>query len=183
MLPLIALFLVFACHTAPLDREIVTEKRVPGTPEEVFAFWITPAGIRQFFAPAAVIDARVGGEYTMIFAPEHDPEGRSHGTRGAKILELEPGRRLVFEWIPFTSTEVTGVPGPPALPPAERNVFPLATAVELTFTADGPDHTIVHLRHRGFRSGGKWDESHAYFSRVWPAVLESLAEVRSQASR
>jgi uncharacterized protein YndB with AHSA1/START domain len=166
MLPLIVMLL----------GDLIAEKRVPGTPEEVFALWITPAGVRQFFAPAAVIDPRVGGEYTIIFAPEHDPEGRSHGTKGAKILALEPGRRLVFEWITFTSTEVTGVPGPPAVPPTERNVTPLPTAVELTFTADGPEHTLVRLRHYGFPSGGKWDEAHAYFGRVWPMVLESLEE-------
>lgn len=179
MLPMLALLLlVSACDAGPDQPEIVVEQVVRGTPDELFRLWTTVEGVRQFFAPDAVIDPRAGGEYTIIFAPQHDPRGESHGTKGARILALEPGKRLVFEWISFTAKEIPGVPGPPVLPLAERNASPLPTAVEVTFTPRGANETLVRLRHYGFRSGAKWDESRAFFARVWPAVLDSLAQVR-----
>jgi uncharacterized protein YndB with AHSA1/START domain len=156
-----------------LDREVVTEKVVRGTPRELFALWTTAQGVQSFFAPGAVIEPRVGGEYTMIFAPQQDPEGLSHGTKGARIRVFEPGKRLVFEWIPFTARAIEGAPGPPLAPPEIRNDS--MTTVEVTFTARGKDRTLVRLRHRGFREGALWDDSLAYFRRVWPLVLESLA--------
>lgn len=153
-------------------REVVTEKVVRGTPREVFALWASAEGVRSFFAPDAVIEPRVGGEYTILFAPEHDPRGLSHGTKGARILAFEPGKRLVFEWIPFTARVIPGMPGPPVASAAERSGS--MTTVELTFTAKGRGQTLVRLRHRGFRDGALWEESQAYFARVWPMVLEGL---------
>lgn len=154
------------------EREVVTEKMVQGTPQEVFALWTCPDTVRTFFAPDAVIEPRVGGEYTMLFAPQQDPQGLSHGTKGARILAFEPGKRLVFEWIPFTARAIPGMPGPPVASAAERSAS--MTTVELTFAAKGRGSTLVRLRHRGFRDGALWDESHAYFARVWPMVLQSL---------
>jgi uncharacterized protein YndB with AHSA1/START domain len=158
-----------------LTAIIDIERIVPGTPAEVFNLWLTRDGVRTFFAPDAVIEPRVGGEYTIVFAPEQDPEGLSHGTKGAKLLELDPGRKLVFEWISFTSREIEGVPGPPVAPPDVRMAAPLPV-VEVTFEAVGTDRTKVRLRHRGFREGELWEQSRAVFSRVWPAVLEELAQ-------
>lgn len=154
--------------------EINIERLVPGTPGEVFDLWLTREGVRTFFAPDAVIEPRAGGAYTIVFAPKEDPEGLSHGTKGARILELEPGKKLTFEWITFTLKEIPGVPGPPVVSAAERNVSPLPTAVELTFEPSGETHTLVRLRHRAFPQEPKWNEAHAFFSRVWPAVLEKL---------
>jgi uncharacterized protein YndB with AHSA1/START domain len=158
---------------AALNREVVTEKVVPCTPREVFALWSTRDGVRSFFAPDATIDPRAGGEYTILFAPQHDPEGTSHGTKGARIRVFQPGTRLAFEWIPFTARAIDGVPGPPLAPAAIRNDS--TTTVELTFTPKGRGETLVRLRHRGFRDAALWEASHAYFLRVWPLVLESLA--------
>jgi uncharacterized protein YndB with AHSA1/START domain len=179
MFVILAVLLAAAsCHSAAPSkhREIVTEKVVRGTPEELFSLWTTREGVRQFFAPDAVIDPRKGGEYTIVFAPEQDPEGLSHGTKGARILAFDPGKRLVFEWITFTSKEIPGAFGPPLASPAERNVSPLPTAVEVTFTPQGANDTLVRLRHYGFPSGGKWDEAYDFFARVWPHVLEELAQ-------
>lgn len=159
-----------------LTRAIVFEVVVDAPPSQVYEMWTTPAGVERFFAPKAVIDPRPGGEYTIVFAPDVDPEGRSYGTKGARVLTANPPRELSFEWVSFTAddTVVAGVPGPPSLPRAERDVSPLPTYVVLTFEPAGKDRTRVRLEHRGFGRGGKWDESHAFFTRAWSAVLEEL---------
>jgi uncharacterized protein YndB with AHSA1/START domain len=173
---MVSMLFIAALTLSEPGREIALERVVPGTPQEVSALWTSPEGVRTFFAPAAVIEPRAGGEYTIIFEPERDPQGLSFGTKGARILAFEPGRRLVFEWITFTTEGLEGMPGgPPAIPAAERNVSPLPTAVELTFEAAGATHTRVRLVHRGFRRGGKWDESYQFFERAWAGVLEGLA--------
>lgn len=159
------------------DRTIVAETEVNAPPAEVFALWTTPEGATKFFGPQAKIDPRVGGEYTLIFAPKVDPEGDSYGTKGARILEYDPPRKLSFEWITFTADALKpGVPGPPAIPAAERNAKPLPTWVELTFEPlDGGTRTRVHLKHFGFGTGGKWEGSYAFFDPVWRGVLEQLS--------
>jgi hypothetical protein len=51
---------------------------------------------RRPFAPAARIDARPGGEYAILFSPEKDPQGLSHGTKGA--LWKESHRWFTRAW-------------------------------------------------------------------------------------
>jgi hypothetical protein len=80
---------------------IVLEAETQCSPEESYALWSTAEGVQRFFAPAARIDARPGGEYTVLFFPDKDPEGLSHGTKGARVLKAVPGKSLALEWITF----------------------------------------------------------------------------------
>jgi uncharacterized protein YndB with AHSA1/START domain len=158
------------------DRTILLEAIVDAPPSEVFRLWTSEDGIRKFFAPAARVDATAGGRYEVIFAPAKDPEGDSHGTKGARILRLVPNRQLAFEWITFAGDELLGRNAPPYAPPAERNVRPLPTWVELTFDAvEGqPDKTHLRFAHYGFRDGDKWEKSFHWFERAWKGVLDEL---------
>ena len=158
------------------DRTISLEVIVNAPRAEVFRLWTTPEGVKQFFAPAARIDPRAGGEYTILFAPEEDPRGDSHGTRGARILSFLPPEELAFEWIPFVSRTIAGKEGPPVAPPAVRNPSPLPSWVELEFNnvPGEPRKTHVLFAHYGFRTGQQWDESYRWFSRVWKGVLDQL---------
>jgi uncharacterized protein YndB with AHSA1/START domain len=159
------------------DRTIRLEKTVEVPPDQAFAMWATEAGVRSFYAPAARIDPRAGGRYEILFAPDKDPEGRSHGTAGARILKYEPGRALSFEWITFAADANLGVNAPPVVPRLERDEVPLPTWVELEFLpVDGrPGATRVKLAHYGFRTGGRWEESFAWFSKAWAGVLEAMS--------
>lgn len=159
------------------DKSIVLEAVVDGPRGEVFQLWMSAEGVKRFFATDARIEPRVGGRYEMIFNPKSDPEGTSYGTKGARILKLQPGRLLAFEWIPFLREDLSSDPGgPPAIPAAERNEMPIPTWVEVTFedVAGAPEKTRVKLAHHGFRSGGKWGESYIYFSKAWDYVLKQL---------
>jgi uncharacterized protein YndB with AHSA1/START domain len=159
------------------DQTIRLEKTVDVPPDRAFEMWATEAGVRSFFAPAARIDPREGGRYEILFAPDKDPEGLSHGTTGARLLKYQPGRSLSFEWITFAGDANLGVGAPPVVPREVRNEVPLPTWVELDFRpVDGhPGATDVRFAHYGFRTGGRWEESFAWFSKAWAGVLESMA--------
>jgi hypothetical protein len=95
------------------DRTIHLDTFVDLSPSEVFRLWTSVDGVKKFFAPEARIDARPGGCYTIIFFPSKDPEGDSHGAKGARVLELVPNRKLAFEWITFAGDEILGHNAPP----------------------------------------------------------------------
>ena len=158
------------------DRSIFLEAVVAASPAEAFRLWTSAEGIGKFFAPDARIDAVTGGRYEILFAPAKDPEGNSHGTKGARILKLVPDKELAFEWITFAGDELLGRNAPPYAPPSERDVRPFPTWVELSFDAvEGqPNQTHVRFAHYGFREGEKWEQSYHWFGRAWKGVLDQM---------
>jgi uncharacterized protein YndB with AHSA1/START domain len=158
------------------DRTIFLEAIVAASPAEAFRLWTSREGIGKFFAPDARIDAVIGGRYEILFAPSQDPEGNSHGTKGARILKLVPDKELAFEWITFAGDELLGHNAPPYAPPAERNVRPVPTWVELSFDpVDGqPNRTHLRFAHYGFREGERWEQSYHWFGRAWKGVLDQM---------
>lgn len=146
------------------DRTIVLEVTVEAPPAEVFVLWTTAEGVRKFMAPDADIEPRLGGDYTIIFEPDRDPDGTHHGTKGARILRFVPYRELAFEWpMPPWGDDLGAIPNP--------------TWVELRFepVAGEPDKTHLRLAHYGFRHGKDWDEAFRSFGEGnWPMVLNSL---------
>lgn len=158
------------------DRTIFLEATVHASPSEVFRLWTSADGVKKFFAPDARIDAAAGGRYQVIFFPSKDPEGDSHGTKGARVLKIVPGKELAFEWITFAGDNLLGNHAPPYAPPAQRNVTPLPTWVELSFDpVDGqPNRTHLKFAHYGFRDGELWTQSYQWFTRAWKGVLDQL---------
>jgi uncharacterized protein YndB with AHSA1/START domain len=161
----------------PPDRAFLIELVVSGTPSEVYKLWTTEAGLKKWFGPDARVEARVGGRYEMIFDPATDPDGSVRGTKGARILELVPEKKLVFEWIAFVAQEHPGRAGPPYMPEPERSRE--KTQVEVSFEPSpaNPGKMRITLVHSGFRQGAKWDEALAYFrDRGWPLGLRRLKD-------
>jgi len=156
-------------------RSVVLEKTIACDQATAFNLWTTEAGVQKFFTAAAHIDPWRGGRYEIIFNPKADPEARSYGTGGARVLRFVPNRELWFEWLGFTLDDGTPhLGGPPAMPSAVRNQRPLPTWVELQFQPADPGGTTVRLGYYGSREGGKWDESFAYFQKAWSKVLDNL---------
>lgn len=153
-------------------RAIEFDATVAGSPEAVCSFWLDAEHLKQFFAPGCRVEPRVGGRYEIIFQPDIDPEGRSFGTFGAKLRNLELGKRLVFEW-----------KGPPWA--TEMNVQPFPTSVEITFEPDPSDasRTHVHLPHRGFGPGGNWDRAFEHFQSAWRQVLDQLTSYGAKVAK
>lgn len=161
---------------AKTNRTIFLEATIPAPASEVFRLWTSPEGVRQFFAPDARIGSGPGDPYQIIFFPSKDPEGNSHGTKGAHILKFVPGKELAFEWITFAGDDLLGTHAPPYAPPSQRNVTPLPTWVELSFGAiEGhPEQTHLKFAHYGFREGELWTQSYLWFTRAWKGVLDQL---------
>lgn len=165
------------------DRTVACEVTVQASPHEVYRMWTTEDGVKSFFAPDAHIDARPGGRYEILFAPDRDPRGLSHGTTGARVLHLVPERCVMFEWITFAGDSTLGLNAPPVAPAALRNQRPLPTWVEIRLGSLPGGRTRVTLRHHGFRHGELWDRSYAFFDHAWRGVLQGLeATCRSTAS-
>ncbi|MDT4967807.1 MAG: hypothetical protein QOJ64_2544 [Acidobacteriota bacterium] len=155
------------------DHTIMLEKIVDATPAEAFRLWSTAEGVKTFFAPDARIGSKPGDEYTIMFFPADDPQGLVHGTKGARILEMVPGKKLTFEWIVFAADKLKGSHAPPYAAPEIRNEDPLPTWVELTFEPTADNKTRIVFRHYGFRDGELWAESYRWFTRAWSGVLEN----------
>jgi uncharacterized protein YndB with AHSA1/START domain len=155
-------------------RAVVVETIVDAPQAEVFRLWTTADGTRSFFAADGRVEARPGGRYEMIFDPAGDPEGARAGTKGARVLRLEPDRRLDFEWS-------VGVPNVTW----DLKDTDFATWVEVTLepVPGRPDATRVRLAHEGFRSGGSWDVAYAYFQKAWRLVLDRLTAYVADGTR
>ena len=158
-------------------RSISLETVVSGTPDVVYRLWLSEGSVQSFFAPKSHIDARVGGEYNMIFWPEKYPQGENFGTKGARILRLDPGRAIWFEWKCFVLEDKEARSSPPPVSLEEYVERPLPTWVEVAFEPVKEGKTRVRLSHQGFQTGGKWDEAFVYFSRAWATVITRLSSV------
>jgi uncharacterized protein YndB with AHSA1/START domain len=154
---------------------IELEKVVNAPPAEVFKLWTSAEGVRKFFAPDARIGTRPGEEYTILFFPKEDPEGLVHGTKGARILELVPDKKMAFEWVTFAGDKWKGRNAPPYASPEIRNQVPLPTWVEMTFDEMPGAKTKIVFHHYGFQDGELWEQSQAWFTRAWSMVLDELA--------
>lgn len=136
-----------------IDKEVV----IQATLEQAWASWTTREGIRSFFAPDAVVEARPGGAFHIHIDP-----GAAPGMKGAddmRYLALQPMKMLSFDWN-----------APPSLPEARAQ----RTVVILRFTALDAQSTRITLHHVGWGEGGQWDQAHAYFDRAWGNVLGNL---------
>lgn len=168
---MIATLLLAAC-CAPQHAEdpvkIELQAVIETAPATLYRMFTSSEGVEQIFPGAtAAIDARVGGEYRVAFAPDSDPEGTGPGTAGCRILELVPDRRLVVQWN-----------GPPAFPILRQD--PLPTRVEIDLSpvaaagAEDGSHTALTLRHLGFGSGAEWQGGYEFLLSSWKTTVELL---------
>ncbi len=85
-------------YTPNPEFDLVLERTIPVPPERVWDAWTRPDLIMQWFTPApwktvgCEIDLRPGGRFDTTM---ESPEGERHPNGGC-ILEVVPGRRLVF---------------------------------------------------------------------------------------
>jgi uncharacterized protein YndB with AHSA1/START domain len=160
----IAFFLFSATVVFGGERRFTVETVVHASTAEVFRAWTDCERIKRFFAPGCEIEAREGGAFTMLMAPDQDPVGDRFGSRGARILKYEQDRALSFQW--------RGKPEFTAM-----NTTPLPTWVEIELFPLSPEKTVVRLTHRGFGLGEEFDEGFKYFGSAWRVVLKRLEKV------
>lgn len=90
-----------ADFTSPVMREQVT---IAAPPDAVFDSLMRPEEFRRWFGANVDIEPHVGGRWAM--------GGLEHADPPARILELEPGRKLTLDWGDMVSTwELEGTGG------------------------------------------------------------------------
>lgn len=103
--------------------EYATSIEIHASPEEVFAYLVTPAGMNAWMGEHAVLDPRQDGVFEVNIA--------GSPIRG-RYLEVDRPRRVIVSW---------GVAGSDELP---------AGASTVSFTlAPTPSGTLVNLLHSG----------------------------------
>ncbi len=158
------IFLVCLAMSPPLPGgpgpdgpSIFKEVEVAAPAAEVWNAWTTEGGAQTFFAPAANIDATVGGHYEIYFFP-----GQPYGWRGAdgnRVHDLVPGKLLAFTWNAPTDFGVL------------RN---LHTLVFVRLEGLDSGRTKVTLTQLGFGESPEWLKLRDYFVRAWDVVLSRL---------
>jgi uncharacterized protein YndB with AHSA1/START domain len=82
------------------DCVLTLERRLKANPDRVFAAWIEPAQLAQWFGPEGMtipsqaIDARVGGGWTVTM---RDPQGNDRTVSGV-YRDIDRPKRLAFTW-------------------------------------------------------------------------------------
>jgi uncharacterized protein YndB with AHSA1/START domain len=135
------------------DRILRVEVRLPAPVEDVWRAWTTEEGVRTFFAPGSRIDPRVDGPYEILFFPEAPPGRR--GAEGARLLVIEPPRRLAFTW---------------DAPPDQPRIRAQRTVVFVELEPEG-NRTRLLFTHLGWGRGAEWDAAYDYFDHAWRAVV------------
>jgi uncharacterized protein YndB with AHSA1/START domain len=153
------LLMVLALTAQAQERALNKEVTVPAGVDAVWQAWTTSEGIVGFFAPAAEVEARVGGPFRIYVDP-----GAETGQRGAddmRVLAVQPKKMISFDWN-----------APPSLPQARQQ----RTFVVVRLIPVDDRTTRVTLHHTGWGEGGEWDQAYSYFDRAWVGVLGSLKE-------
>ena len=71
------------------------QTKLPKPIQTVWHVWITPTEMPKWLSPEANIEPKKGGAYELFWDPSnHD----SMSTKGCKITEYQPPRKLSFQW-------------------------------------------------------------------------------------
>lgn len=145
------------------ERAVRKEVLVAAPIEAVWASWTTAEGIQSFFAPEAVVEARVGGPFHIHIDPYGAPGNK--GADDMRFLALQKPTMLSFDWN-----------APPSMPEVrQQRTFVVVRLADV----DGKS-TRVSLHHSGWGSGGEWDKAYGYFDAAWGRVLGNLQQRHAQ---
>jgi uncharacterized protein YndB with AHSA1/START domain len=139
------------------DRVLKMERRLSAAPDKVFAAWVEPEQLVQWFAPEGLtlphcdLDLRVGGAWS---ATMRQPDGRDLVVSG-RYQKIERPRLLVFTW----GWQTDGEPGH-------------QTEITLDFRAEGSG-TVLTLTQRAFATV----EDRDMHTMGWSSSLTNLARL------
>lgn len=160
-LSLALLAILSACSEPAAPERMITEKiTVNASVDDVWKAWTTSEGIKTFFAPDAIVEARVGGPFAIYIDPSA-PSGMK-GADDMVFLAVQDKRMLSFTWN-----------APPSLPEARKQ----RTVVVVRFVSRGDTLTDVTINHMGWgepTADGEWGKAYDYFAKSWPNVLKNL---------
>jgi uncharacterized protein YndB with AHSA1/START domain len=151
---------------ATADTAVRTSIVVEAPAEQAFSVFTEDIG--SWWSPDHHI---LGGELAeMVFEPRVGGHVLDRGVDGsecrwARVLAFEPPLRVVISWDINLQWQLETDPA-------------RTSEVEVRFTAQGPERTLVELEHRNIdRHGEGWESMHGAVGSPggWPAGLESFA--------
>ena len=152
--------------------DLVLERTVPVSPENVWAAWTQPELIVQWFTPApwktvkAEIDLRPGGGNVITM---ESPEGEQYPNAGSYLL-VQPHSLLVF-------TSVMGADFRPVAPTNGADDLPFTARIELAPAPGGGTHYRAVVMHAD-EEGARRHEAMGFHD-GWGAALDQLVALMS----
>ncbi|QTD40406.1 SRPBCC domain-containing protein [Sporosarcina sp. Te-1] len=144
---------------AVASKGVKNEVIIQAPVELTWFAWTISDRVSQWFAPEAVVEAKVGGAYELYFIPGNR-EGMN--TMGCKIVSLVPQKELSFTW-----------KGPDQFRDIMNQEDELTT-VCVHFVSMDEVTTRVTVEHIGFRDESEWKEAVDWHQIAWNGVLSSL---------
>ena len=122
------------------DKVLILAVTVPAPLPAVWRAFATSEGLSTWLTPGAVVDLRVGGEWTA-----HFPGG---STGGGTILSFVPQREIVMSAL-----------APDRFPTVRAQ----RTHVRFRFEARG-ESTLVELTQSGWQNGDEWNQAYEHLA-------------------
>lgn len=146
--------------TGAHGHELVLERELDGTPEQIRQCWMDPALLSQWFCPKpwsisdAVVEPEVGGRFAFTM---HGPNGEVMPNDGV-FLAVEPTRWITTDafvkgWLP------AGMPF-------------MSAEVALTALPNGKTHYVATARH--WNEATKIQHEQMGFQEGWGACADQL---------
>ena len=146
-----------------MNKLIHKSASLPCGPEKAFEYFTKSEHLASWFTNAAEVEPVVGGKYELFWNPQ-DRENES--PIGCKVLAVEPGKLLVFEW-----------KGSRQFASLMNEVRPL-THVVVSFISEG-DGTNIQLIHNGWGDSPEWEAARSWFEQAWNMALAGLVKYAS----
>ncbi len=132
--------------------------------DHAFKMFTVNEHLQQWLTEVADVEPRIGGKFELFWNPQ-DRENDS--TIGCKIIAIEPGKFLAFEW-----------KGPRQYKDFMNNADPLTHVVVFFIPCNEGGRekarTEVHLVHSGWRSSAEWEQARLWFRKAWDDAFENL---------
>lgn len=141
-----------------MDKIIHAKASVRANAACAFKYFTHNKLLMKWLCAVAEVEPKVGGKYELFWNP-NDRENDS--TIGCKILAIERGKFLTFEWR-----------GPRQFKHFMNTARPL-TCVTVTFIPQQKGSEI-HLIHTGWRPTAEWDEARQWFVTAWSSAFKEL---------
>jgi len=123
--------------------------------------WTNEADLVRWLAMKAHVRIEKGGPYELFWDPMHPNQ---NSTLGCVITDLEPEKKLVFEW-----------KGPVHLADL-MNASPTPTWVMVEFEDTNTHGSRVRLIHRGWEEGSRWINARSWQQQAWMIALQRLKQ-------
>jgi uncharacterized protein YndB with AHSA1/START domain len=148
-----------------MDKIIYKSVRLDCSAQKAFEMFTFNQHLEKWLTQVADVEPKVGGKYELFWNPE---DKRNDSTIGCKILAIEPGKFLAFEW-----------KGPKQHKHFMNTAKPLTHVI--VFFIPISKGVEVHLLHTGWRDSAEWEEARQWFNRAWTNAFAELQKYVNKA--